>query len=256
MKKHFLKRIKYYFFFNLVFIVFAIIILRFQLKFFSIAFPSKAWLHRVNVKEKLISTKDKFEGVELDLVFMESKNNFDIHHPPDLPSKFYLNNYFKISKSNKALKYWLDFKNLREANFLKSAIVLDSIVKIYKIKKNNIIVESTNPEYLQSFNKLGFLTSYYLPSNLNELKEENLFLKIAEIKKNIKENKNINFISSYFRDYILMKENFPDSEILTWILDLDRPIKSISDLKKSIRKFIKRWKVFNDDKVKVVLIRE
>lgn len=53
-----------------------------------------------------------------------------------------------------------------------------------------------------------------------------------------------------------MKENFPDSEILTWILDLDRPIKSISDLKKSIRKFIKRWKVFNDDKVKVVLIRE
>ena len=236
--------------------LFFYLILRYQFTFFSIVYHDKIWAHKVNDVEKLDLTREKFSGVELDIVYMGKLNKFDIHHPPELPSDFYLFDYFKKTTENKKLKYWLDYKNLNDKNHILSSKLLDSIVSYYKINRMNIIVESTSPRYLKLFSKYGFRTAYYLPSNLKFLDSVTLNLKLREIEGIIKNNKNIDFVSSYLSDYKIIRSRFPNTNFIGWTLEIDKPIfTSYKYFKKTVRKFFTRLKILNDSSVEVVLIR-
>ncbi len=179
-------------------------------------FKSKVWAHRVNSVEKLHQTEGKFKGLELDIVFVNNRKAFfDIHHPPDSSMGLSLSAYFRSIHDLFEYQYWLDFKNLNSENELLSAATLDSVARVFNIDKSSIIVESTKPWLLKSFKKMGFRTSYYLPSNLRKLDSLSLKAEIEQISKNILLSGS-SYISADYRDYPILKRHFPDSKKILW----------------------------------------
>lgn len=192
----------------------------FTFAFFSnttlrLLFKDKVRAHKVNNLELLNRANRLFTGVELDVVFYSSNNSFDVNHPPETSSGLTLNDYFQSQKGNSQLKYWLDFKNLDETNEKQSAICLDSLTKISGISNSNIIVESIRPQSLKTFQNKGFLTSYYLQSNLHKLTEDS----VSSICKKVSDNLVLNetsYISTEFADYPILKKHFPTTRKLIW----------------------------------------
>lgn len=224
--------------------------LNFQMKIFKYLYSSKVWAHRVNSIEKYQETQDIFSGAELDIVFNISNNNFDVNHPPAKSIGLTLFDFLKSNKRSKDFNLWLDFKNLNASNHLKSANKLDSIVAVLNINVENIIVESNQPLHLNEFSKKGFKTSYYLPTNISKLTNNDL---ITEY--NLTQLSYLDFISSNVNDYSFLKENFPNTKILTWIINNPPKIKSLYTLKRSILNFKRNFIVLNDTNIEVVLFR-
>jgi len=75
----------------------------------KLVFNEKIWIHRVNSIEKLGEVQADFYGVELDVVFLDSLNEFDVNHPPAESINLSLFEYLSTIKENKKLHFWLDF---------------------------------------------------------------------------------------------------------------------------------------------------
>ncbi|WP_226064257.1 FAM151 family protein [Kaistella polysaccharea] len=236
----------------IIFMFLCFLILNFQIYFFKFFFSSKIWAHRVNSIEKYEEARDLFSGVELDLVFNDLNNSFDVNHPPAESINLKLFDFLKSKKEYNNFGLWLDFKNLNESNYHQSSIKLDSIVKKLNINNKNIIVESRKPIFLDAYVKKGFKVSYYLPPDIANMKEEEFIIESTIINKLINSGK-IDYISSDVNDYNFLKEKFPNTTIITWILDIPPTIKSTYSLKVSIKSFIRNLIVLSDQNVKVVL---
>jgi len=230
------------------------LVLNFQNKIFQALFSSKIWAHRVNSIEKYQETYDVFSGIELDLVFNSTNNSFDVNHPPAKSINLSLFDFLKTKKNYTDFGIWLDYKNLNELNYQQSANKLDSIVKTLNINPETIIVESSKPFFLEAFSNKNFKTSYYLPSNINDFKNDSL-LKQSQLIKNLTNSNKIDFISSNIKDYTFMKKNFPNSKILTWITNDPPKIKNYYSLKRSITHFKRNYTALSDQNVEVILYR-
>ena len=228
--------------------------LNFQTYFFEVCFSSKIWAHRVNSIEKYKEASNVFSGIELDLVFNSLNNTFDVNHPPAESINLSLFDFLKSKKDYHNFGVWLDFKNLDEFNYQQSVNKLASIIKILNIKSENIIVESKEPLYLYEFSKNGFKTSYYLPYNISSLNNEDLMIQVHFINGLINSDK-IDYISSDVKDYTFMKENFPNTKIITWIITNPPKIKNLYTLKRSITNFKRNFIVLNDQNVEIVLFK-
>ena len=180
-------------------------------------FENKVWAHKVNDIEKLHKAKEKFKGVELDVVFINNDEDlfFDVNHPPDSSINLSLTEYFQSMHEAADCNYWIDFKNLKKDNELLSSARLDSITNALDIEKTKIIVESTNPSFLNSFRNKGFHTSYYLPVDLNKLDSILLKSTIDKIRKNISLYDNL-YISANYQDYHILNKYFPDRKKILW----------------------------------------
>jgi len=197
-----------------------LLIVIFTIAFFSnttlwLLFKDKIRAHKVNNLELLEKSNRQFTGVELDVVFYSSSNNFDVNHPPETSTGLTLNKYFESQKEFPDFKYWLDFKNLDETNETQSAGCLDSLTKISGISNSNIIVESIRSKSLKPFQDKGFSTSYYLQSGLNKLSEDSLKSILITTTDNLISNKN-SYISAEFADYPVLKKYFPATKKLIW----------------------------------------
>ncbi|WP_298368890.1 hypothetical protein [uncultured Lutibacter sp.] len=229
-------------------------VLNYQNQILRLVYHNKIWVHRVNELEKYSKARNFFEGVELDVVYDVKSKMFDVRHPPAPSISLNLWNYFKSEKIDDNFGFWLDFKNLDSTNFKQSSNLLDSITKTLNIKSGNIIVESVKPEYLYVFSEKGFQTSYYLPSKLSELDNNNLTEQILIIKNKIMLNKT-DYISANAKDFKVMKLNFKDCKILVWNIINDPPkINSLYRLKIAIVKLYNKMKILGDENVKVVLV--
>ena len=228
------------------------LILNFQMRIFQVVYTSKVWAHRVNSIEKFEEARKIFSGIECDLVYNSSLNNFDVNHPPAKSINLTLFELLISNSNYNCCGVWLDFKNLNEINYLRSANKLDSVIKILKIDPKSIIVESSNPEFLEAFKAKGFKTSYYLPQNFSNLDGESLLNQLKFTNVLLDSNK-IDFVSSDVKDYYFIKNNFPNSEMLTWIMNNPPEIKDFYTLKRSLIHFKRNFTVLNDSKVKVVL---
>lgn len=192
----------------------------FTIAFFSnttlrFLFKEKIRAHKVNNLELLKKANRLFSGVELDVVFYSSSNSFDVNHPPETSTGLTLNEYFQSQKGVPDFKYWLDFKNLDETNEAQSANCLDSLTKISGISNSNIIVESIRTKSLKSFQNKGFLTSYYLQSDLHKLSEDSVKSICKKVTDNLILNEN-SYISAGFADYPVLKKHFPTTKKLIW----------------------------------------
>lgn len=179
-------------------------------------YTSKIWAHRVNSIERLNSIKKTFTGIELDVQYIHGK--FDVGHPPTPSIGLSLETYFKSIKNIDSYYFWLDLKNLDSKNVQQVITELNKISNVYH-NKQNLIVETSNPELIPQLEKAGYNASYYLPdiANCNEKNRINTINKIA---KNITKY-HISTISQSIENYGLMKENFPNTNKLIWALQLD-----------------------------------
>ena len=202
----------------------------------------KIWAHRVNSVEKLKSAVHYFKGVELDLEYDSRKNLLDVNHPPSESIGLNFEDYISNLKVDETPYMWLDIKNL---NLNNCELIFKKLVTIFEAKNyplEKVLIESTHPESLKNFSDNGFMTSYYLPSNLNLKTEIELKSEISKIKKFIDKEPQ-HGISTDYHDYKILKQYFPKHKKNIWILvsSFSTEFSTISD-------------ILNDSTVAVVLV--
>lgn len=207
----------------------------------------KIWAHRVNSIEKLEFTQSRYAGIELDLVFDEKTETFDVNHPPATSIGLTLDTFFSHYDAKNQGGIWLDFKNLKAGNSEGSLKRLLKLTQKHKLDKSKIIVESQSPEFLVGFENAGFKTSYYLPVFLYELSEEKLNEKLLEINQNIKEH-TTTAISTNIVDYEIISKHFPNHTKYLWSID-----KTFTS--RMFKNFFRNRKALKDPKVEVLLVR-
>lgn len=221
--------------------------------FLRILFQEKIWVHRVDSIEKLNEVKTKFNGVEVNIVFIDSLAIFDVGHPPAPSIHLSLKEYLE-SCADSQLYFWLDFKNLEESNYQSALKRLNDICDQLKIDKDRFVVESSAVRLLEIYQVAGYSTSYYLRwPGLYLLNKEELKNYIEEVRKEIKEIKGIEGIevlniSSNYHDYKILKEYFPERVKLLWLTGEEKEYSS------SIKERFFLYEILMDKKVKVLLM--
>ncbi|MDK2772268.1 MAG: hypothetical protein KYX68_08610 [Flavobacterium sp.] len=212
----------------------------------AVLFAPKIMVHRVNSLEKLNDVKNKYQGVELDVVYDSLRNVFDVNHPPAKSIQLDLKTYFSKVKGVNEFFIWLDFKNLSEGNQTKAVNRLNEIVIQNHIIKKNVILETTNPKLALAFKDAGYLTSYYLPPYLYTKSKDSLSYYISVINQ-----KNAIYPTDYlsfdYRDYSIVNEHFKTNKKLTWYVNE-------SSYTKKIPSKIKLYKILFDRNVHHVLL--
>lgn len=186
----------------------------------SFFFKEKIWAHRVNSLEKLKEATPLFNGVELDVMFDLENNYFDVNHPPAKSIQLSLEKYLTSLPNPTSLKYWLDFKNLNVTNQQMALERLEALVDRFKLKPQQVIIESSNPEFLAIFQQKEYIVSFYLPAGMHKMPPQQLAITIEAIKTKLANNEEI-YISSLYKDYYIMKEYFPERKKLLWNLFYD-----------------------------------
>ncbi len=211
-------------------------------KYFFWRYKNKIWSHRVDSIERLKEVIKKVNGVEVDLVYDDKLNIFDVTHPPVKSIGLSFENYLNSVKNINNFGLWLDLKNLNQENKLKIFKRIEYLVKKFNLNKNKIIIESSSVNLLDVFVANDYQCSYYLPI-LSEIDRSELDKTIKIIKYNLKNEPKL-YISSYFKDYEIMKKNFPNRKMLFWAL-----------AEKDLPKYKQKWKkILKDKQVKVLLI--
>src|SRR5690554_7822984 len=73
-----------------------------------LGYYDKIWAHRANSEEKLKSALKFFKGIEVDLVYNESKNILDVTHPPVPSINLNLRQYLSNILKDEFPYIWLD----------------------------------------------------------------------------------------------------------------------------------------------------
>lgn len=176
----------------------------------------KQWTKAVNTVERIKILPADAAGFEMDVYFDTLKNCLLLYHDSTEYSTLRIEavlNEYKVKKM--AASIWLDFKNLSAANQRQSLSYIASLRNIYQLK-DRVIVESSYPQYLQSFCDSGFFTSYYTPFfNPYQESESALIQHIDTIAANLQRYP-VSALSGYYFQYPLLKKYFPAYPILTW----------------------------------------
>ncbi len=207
----------------------------------------KIWLHRANDIKKAQYFQDKYAGLEIDITYPDSLQTFIVFHGGGLsePEPVALEHWLEEVENANKLNIWLDFKNLNDKNNISALNELNRLCDKYKIKKNNLIVESWSAKNLSIFKKDGYHTSYYIPDfNPQNASEYDIQKHTYKIRKAIS-SYDITTISGYHYQYQFMRDSFPDTDVLIWYTDNNNNVKN---------EYIKL--VNQDDKAKVLLVAD
>jgi len=176
----------------------------------------KILAHRVNSADKLSSALKYFKGVELDLVYFEKEDFFDVNHPPAESINLKFESYLDVLKVNEKPFLWLDIKNLTDANSIKILKKLLVIFNEINYPLDKILIETQNQNALPVFSEAGFKTSYYLPYGLCQMNSDELKATVISIKKVLNTHLKM-AISSDIQDYQILDKNFPSKVKYTWV---------------------------------------
>jgi len=202
----------------------------------------KIWSHRVNEVDKLKSAQRYFNGVELDITYLPELKKLELYHPGIASSKISLEEYLKVIPDEEKLGLWLDIKGLNNQNKKEILQLLQKRLKPYpNLASRNIIIESLDAKSLDIFNSKNFRTSYYL--NLDSIGNP------LQTKENIQktlQQQNYLELSSDFKNYDFVSENFPQQSKNFWILTTTYNLSIFSD-------YSVIQKIFKDSSVQTVL---
>jgi hypothetical protein len=193
-------------------------------------FPSKVWVHRVNSVERAVLIAKEYKGIEIDVVYDSSANYFDVGHPPVPSQGISLERMLSSVPDIASHYFWLDFKNLTDANKKAACALLLSIGRKYGVV-SHMIVESTNPRALSCFTESGFYTSYYLfpEARLDTMSKEQVADYYEEVKSQLMASE-VNALSSDYRSLPFIQTYFPDADVLLWYLKTDRRLRYYASL--------------------------
>jgi hypothetical protein len=179
------------------------------------AFPV-VWLHRVDSVERAVLMAPVYKGLEIDVVYDASADYFDVGHDSVPSLGISLERVLSAVPAVREHFFWIDFKNLTDANKAAACARLLAIGRAYGIV-DNTIVESGNPRALSCFTESGFYTSYYLfpESNLPTMTPEQVAEYYAEVKANLMASR-VNAVSSNYRSLPFIEKYIPGADILLW----------------------------------------
>ncbi|MBL4753435.1 MAG: phosphoethanolamine transferase [Flavobacteriales bacterium] len=205
------------------------------------AYASRIWVHRVNSLERLNYVQDKFDGMELDIVY--ENGVLDVRHPPAKSIHLSLDIYFSNVNNITSHYFWLDLKNLTKQNVKEVIERLNYLRDKYGIK-DNLVLETNNARCIPEMRDTGFYTSYYI-ANLAYLSGDEQKKEIEKIAAEIAMYK-LDVISQSVDNYRLMKEYFPYSQKLVWALNLNWNDSTVHDRIKTLLE--------NDTSIKISLV--
>lgn len=204
---------------------------------------NKHWQKAVNNLEKAALADTTLGGIEIDVYFDTAKNRFLVYHDTAGYTQLTLQDLLTAAlKKHPKLSVWLDFKNLSAGNESQSLARLQYLQKANALRQR-IIVESSSPQYLQSFCSAGFYTSFYAPYFNPYVEDENQLIAHLDSISNALKNYPVNAISGYYFQYPVLKRYFPSFPLLTWTNDA--PLSIVGNTL--------NYTLLHDDHVKVVL---
>lgn len=179
----------------------------------------KVWLHRANSIEKAQQYQWQFPGVEIDVHFIDSLQEFIVKHDADEDSRLTLGQWLEALDNRSQLGIWFDFKNLTSLNRDEALQRLSTLRSQYRLD-GKLIVESSDFQALEAFREAGFLVSYYIPYFDPETADS---LTLARCRNKIQGavEQGVDAISGYDFQYDFMKREFPDHRKLLWTVDTD-----------------------------------
>jgi hypothetical protein len=203
----------------------------------------KKWVKAVNTTIQMEQFPADAGGFEMDVYFDTSKKCLLVYHDSSAYSQLNIADILNVYKARKlSSSIWFDFKNLSAANEKQSLIYIASLRQQFSLN-NKLIVESSAPQYLQSFCDSGFYTSYYVPFfNPYLLTEKETIQIIDKISNNLSKYPTA-ALSGYYFQYPFLKRYFPNYPVLTWANE--------SNL--SLVGYIFNRMLLTDERVKIVL---
>ncbi len=208
---------------------------------------NKLWAHAVDDLEKLRDSIKKFPGIELDVVFEDKADYFDVRHDVEAaPTGLNLERYLSEIPNPENYYYWIDFKNLDRNNENKAVERMKYLLRKFHLA-DKVIVESPNPDSLGAFSRAGIYTSYWIPHFDHH--QDNFFKRISEdyrmavMIRSTLEQYSFNALSAHYPMYPFINRYFPGVNVHLWTNGL----KTESD-KKVIRDLANRRNV------KVILV--
>jgi heptose-I-phosphate ethanolaminephosphotransferase len=183
----------------------------------------KLWAHRVNSLGKLEQLQRVYTGVELDVVIevdADGAARFDVNHPPAESIALSLDTYLAQAAVGRTLSYWLDIKNLDEANWRPAVERLRELMGAHGLSGARAIAESTNATALRHLSEAGFRTSLYLPYlKLDQMSTDQLERRAAQLANDARtaSAKALSF-PGYMLDYVSreIRPRAGDLPLLTW----------------------------------------
>ncbi|MCX6231317.1 MAG: hypothetical protein NTZ33_07225 [Bacteroidetes bacterium] len=130
-------------------------------------FPNdKLWKHRVNTIDAAKTALKEFNGIEIDVFFIDGINGFITGH--DAPGDLNLETLFDSISDCSSHYYWIDFKNLSASNVIAAVEKMKQIINKYNLL-NKLIVENGNADLLAYFKLANIFTSYWIPDVSGDL---------------------------------------------------------------------------------------
>jgi hypothetical protein len=166
----------------------------------------KFWVHRADSYERFTRLSRYFPGLEADLVFDRGLKKFRVYHPPVEPGDLFADSYFQFNKIA-GRQLWLDIKNLESSSFIEAAGFFEKADSLYKFKKN-IIIESSQIDFVNKMAGLGFTVSYLVPADSLSGEHARAGKLLPEVK----------FVSQEDVYVDRLKQAFPDKKIITWAI--------------------------------------
>lgn len=136
-------------------------------------YPEKLWLHRCNSIEKMIEKEDRYDNIEVDLIY-RGDGIFDVTHDADTTFGLHVDPFFDdLGEGDDHM--WLDIKNINLDNCEEICDDLDSLCEVYTVEKDQLIIESNNWKALRELTDEDYYTSFYVPFDKpNRLSDEEI----------------------------------------------------------------------------------
>lgn len=124
-------------------------------------YPDKLWLHRCNSLEKLHEMESRYPNFEVDICLRED-GVLDVTHDEDTTFGLKVDPYFGYLSQHPNSHMWMDVKNLDEDNLELFMHSLSALIGKYRVKKEQLIIESSQWQLMRAFTLGNFYTSYYV----------------------------------------------------------------------------------------------
>lgn len=171
----------------------------------------KFWVHRVDSYERLLKLNPYFAGLETDIVFDTSLKKFRVYHPPVPPGDLFAERYFDFNKTA-GKQLWLDVKDLDPGSFPEAKRFFENADSLYHLKKN-VIIESSQIDFVNELSLLGFTVSYLVsPEMLDGNEIDKVSLKLLPA---------VKFVSQEDKYVERLKKKFPGKQIITWAISFN-----------------------------------
>jgi heptose-I-phosphate ethanolaminephosphotransferase len=193
-------------------------------------FPVKVWLHRVDSVERAVQMAKQYRGMEIDVMYDSAADSFDVGHPPTPSIGLSLDRLLAAVPDVASHYFWIDFKNLTDANAAAACTRLVAIARKHNLI-SHMIVESVHPTALACFTDSGFHTSYYLfpEVSLRAMNTEQRTAYYEEVKTGLAAS-NVNNLSMSYESLPFVDRYFPDADVLTWYTAWDRNLRYYATL--------------------------